>query len=123
VCDPVYEDGKVVGYSTSTRQRPEADRMIGHLIKRVAIETFQKENRKWVFLGLSPADQIHDHDKQFEHDWLVRRSLRFIYTNGLFNRFVYPLQGHALHKAQFGGVFEQTYVAFNQRPCFVRLLK
>jgi lysylphosphatidylglycerol synthetase-like protein (DUF2156 family) len=120
--DPVYEDGAVVGYSTSnTRHRPDVDAMIGHAIKRTAIEVFQQEGRKWMFLGLSPAEQINDED--FEHDWLVRRSLRFAYTNGLFNRFIYPFRGHALHKSQFAGVHVRTYMAFNKRPGFLRLLK
>jgi phosphatidylglycerol lysyltransferase len=120
--DPIYERGEVVGYSTSnTRYRPEIDAMIGHAIKRAAIEVFQKEGRKWLFLGLSPAEQINDED--FEPDWLVRRSLRFAYTNPLFNRFVYPLRGHATHKNQFRGEFVRTYLAFNRRPGILRLLR
>jgi lysylphosphatidylglycerol synthetase-like protein (DUF2156 family) len=119
--DPVYEGGKVVGHSMATRHRPDVDGMIGHAIKRVAIETFKQEGLRWVFLGLSPGDEVNDHD--FEHDWLVRRSLRFAYTSSLYNRFVYPLRGHALHKLQFAGAREQTYMAFNTRPAFWRLLK
>jgi len=120
--DPVYAAGDVVGYSTSnTRHRPDVDVMIGHSIKRFAIETFQKEGKKSLFLGLAPADRINDDD--FVHDWLVRRSLRFAFTNTLFNRFIYPLHGHAAHKRQFDGVPEQTYMAFNTRPGILRLLK
>ena len=120
--DPVYEDGAVAGYSTSnTRHRRDVDAMIGHAIKRFAIETFQQEGRKWMFLGLSPAEQINDRD--FSYDWLVRRSLRFAYTNGLCNRFIYPLRGHALHKSQFAGAHVPTYMACNKRPAFLRLLK
>ena len=120
--DPIYEAGEVVGYSTcNTRHRHDVDGMIGHAIKRVAIETFKNEGRKWMYLGLSPAEQIDDEDFQF--DWLVRRSLRFAYTSDLFNRFVYPLRGHAVHKAQFAGAFERTYMAFNRRPGLLRLFK
>jgi lysylphosphatidylglycerol synthetase-like protein (DUF2156 family) len=120
--DPIYEAGEVVGYSTcNTRHRHDVDGMIGHAIKRVAIEAFKREGRRWMYLGLSPAEQIDDEDFQF--DWLVRRSLRFAYTSGLFNRFIYALRGHAVHKAQFAGTFERTYMAFNKRPGIVRLLK
>jgi phosphatidylglycerol lysyltransferase len=119
--DPVYENGEVVGYSISTRQRTDVDFMVGHALKRCAIETFQREGRKWVYLGLSPVDGIED--KDFEHNWLIRRALRFAYTNSLFNRFIYPLQGHAAHKRQFDGMVEQTYFAFNALPSLPRLFK
>jgi lysylphosphatidylglycerol synthetase-like protein (DUF2156 family) len=120
--DPIYQSGEVVGYSTSTtRHRRDVDSLIGQAIKRFAIETFQQEGRKWLFLGLAPVARINDED--FAHDWLVRRSLRFGYSNGLFNRFIYPLRGHAAHKRQFDGVNEQTYMAFNKRPGLLRLVK
>ena len=53
--DPVYEGGKVVGYTSQhNRHLPEADDMVHFAIKRVAIETFQKEGLKVLHLGLSP---------------------------------------------------------------------
>ena len=67
------------------------------------------------------TEQINDED--FSHDWLVRRSLRFAYTNSLFNRFIYPFRGHALHKSQFAGTHVRTYMAFNKRPGFLWLIK
>jgi lysylphosphatidylglycerol synthetase-like protein (DUF2156 family) len=121
VCDPIYEAGDVIGYSMSSRQLPNVEGMLGHALKRHAIETFQREGRRWVTLGLSPADGIED--KDFERDWLMRRTLRLAYTNGLFNRFIYPLQGHAMHKRQFDGTTYQTYAALNRRPSWLRLLK
>jgi lysylphosphatidylglycerol synthetase-like protein (DUF2156 family) len=120
-CDPMYAGGEVVGYSISTRNRPDVDFMVGHALKRCAIETFQKEGKKWLSLGLSPAEGIEDQD--FVRDWLTRRALRFAYNSPLFNRFVFPMQGHAVHKRQFGGITEQTYLAFNTAPSLPRLLK
>ena len=119
--DPVYANGAVTGYSISTRQRPDVDSMVGHALKRCAIEVFQNEGRRWAYLGLSPVAGIED--KDFEHNWLVRRALRFAYTNWAFNRFIYPLQNHAAHKRQFGGIVEQTYFAFNTLPSLPRLVK
>jgi len=121
VCDPIYEAGDIIGYSTASRQLPDANAMIGHALKRHAIEVFQSEGRRWLTLGLSPADGIEDRD--FNRDWACRRLLRFAYTNGLFNRFVYPLQGHAAHKRQFGGTTYQTYAAISARPALLRLIK
>lgn len=119
--DPIYDNGNVTGYAVSTRQLPSVDFMVGHALKRHVIETFQREGRRWVYLGLSPVEGIEDRD--FERNWLVRRLLRFAYTNGIFNRFFYSLQGMAAHKRQFGGEVTQTYFAFNTLPALPRLLK
>jgi hypothetical protein len=95
--------------------------MVGHALKRCAIEVLQLEGLRWVSLGLSPVAGIED--KEFTHNRLIRRGLRFAYTNWAFNRFIYPLQNHDLHKRQFDGIVEQTYFAFNTPPGLVRLFK
>ena len=41
----------------------------------------------------------------------------------MFNRYIYPLQGHASHKREFKGAAEQTYFAFNKGLPLVRGLK
>jgi lysylphosphatidylglycerol synthetase-like protein (DUF2156 family) len=120
VCDPIYRDGAVIGYSTASRQVTEG-LMIGHALKRHAAEVFQSEGKQWLSLGLSPVDGIDDRD--FEYDWAIRRGLAYCFRSTLFNRFVYSLQGHAQHKRQFGGTTEQTYIAFNKGPGFVRMIK
>ena len=122
ICDPIYDAGAVVGYSASTRQRLDADGMIGHALKRHVIETLQREGKKWLTFGLSPVDgvdKIHD----FDRDWAVRRGLKYAFGNPLFNRFIYSLQGHAAHKRQFGGDTEQRFLAFNKGIGLVRLVK
>lgn len=120
--DPVYENGEVVGYSTSFKRRlPEADMKAGQAITRVAIEQFQREGRKWVFLGLSPMADIADRD--FRHNRLVSFWFRFVYGNRLFNRYCYNLQGHAEHKREFRGVIEQTYYASDRKLALPRLVK
>src|SRR5579863_8051686 len=115
VFDPVYERGEVVGYgSQHNRQIPQADALVQHAIKRRAIEAFQAEGRKWLFLGLSPFADIEDHNPEFRRNWLVRRSFRFAYENALFNRFIFPVKPLSAHKRQFRGSTEQTYYAFNR---------
>ena len=121
--DPVYENGEIVGYSiATTRSLPNADSVL-HAVKRCAIETFQKEGKRWVFQGLSPFEGIEDKDFAAHKNWLVRRAFRLAYTNPLFNRYVYSLQGLAQNKRQLGGVTEQTYYAFNKLPSLPRVLK
>lgn len=119
--DPVYANGVVTGYSLSTRQHPRVDFMVGLATKRCAIETFQKEGRKWVYFGLSPLAGIEDRD--FQHNWLTRRAFAFVYRNWAFNRFVFPLRNNSAHKRQFGGMVEQTYFAFNRLPALPRIIK
>jgi lysylphosphatidylglycerol synthetase-like protein (DUF2156 family) len=120
--DPVYEDGRAVGYLYGIKRRaPQADRLAGYAIMHRAITTFQAEGRRWLHLGLSPFAGIED--KDFEHHGQIHAVARFLFTNRLFNRYVYNFQGLAQHKGEFGGVTEQTYYAGNTRPGLPRLLK
>ena len=120
--DPVYENGDVVGYSTSFKRRlPEADLKAGQAITRIAIEQFQREGRKWLFLGLSPLADIED--REFRCNRLVSAWFRFGYRNALFNRFIYNLQGHAEHKREFRGVAFQTYYASDRVLALPRLFR
>jgi len=120
--DPVYEAGRVVGYLTAFRRHlPDADPLINYAITSHAIETFRAEGRKWLFLGLSPLADIED--KEFRHNRITRRGFRFIYKNSLFNRYIFPFQGIAAHKREYGARTEQTYFAFNTLPALPRLIK
>jgi lysylphosphatidylglycerol synthetase-like protein (DUF2156 family) len=120
--DPVYEAGRVVGYLTAFRRHlPDTDPLINYAITSRAIETFRAEGRKWLFLGLSPLADIED--KEFNHNRIVRRGFRFVYKSSLFNRYVFPLQGIAAHKREYGAKSQQTYFAFNRLPALPRLIK
>ena len=122
VFDPVYERGEVVGYTAQAgRHLPDADTLVQQAIKRHAIETFQAEGRKRLFLGLSPLADIWD--RGYPHNWLVHRAFVFAYKNAVFNRFVYPVKFISEHKAQFGGVASAAYLAFNKLPSWTRVLK
>ena len=46
-----------------------------------------------------------------------------IYKSWLFNRLLFPLQGIAAHKQQYGAAMEQTYFALNTLPALPRLIK
>jgi lysylphosphatidylglycerol synthetase-like protein (DUF2156 family) len=112
----------VVGYLCSTRRRlPEADSLVGYAQMRHAMESFQQEGKRYLFLGLSPLANIED--KEFTYNWLVRCSFRFVYANALFNQFLYPLQKLTKHKGAFAGTAAQSYYAFNRHPSLPRLIK
>jgi phosphatidylglycerol lysyltransferase len=120
--DPIYQDGQVVAYSTSFKRRhPDSDPCINSAVLQVAIDAFREEGRKSLFLGLSPMADIED--KDFRHSILLSWNFRYAFGSSLFNRFIYPLQGHASHKREFKGAVEQTYFAFNKGLPLVRGLK
>jgi lysylphosphatidylglycerol synthetase-like protein (DUF2156 family) len=120
--DPVYEGGEVVGYLCSTRRRlPETDPLVGYAQMRYAMESFQQEGKRYLFLGLSPLANIED--KEFIYNWLVRCIFRFAYANALVNRFLYPVQQLTKHKRAFGGTVAKSYYAFNRNPSLPRLIK
>lgn len=120
--DPLYRDGRVVGYLSATRRwLPDADPLSAWFLVRAAIERFQAEGVEQLHFGLMPFHRIED--KEFTKDWLTRRAFRFIYTNGLANRFIYPTQSLAKHKESYGGTRRQTYCAMNTTPSLPRLLK
>jgi lysylphosphatidylglycerol synthetase-like protein (DUF2156 family) len=120
--DPIYQDGQVVGYSTSFKRRlPESHTSINSAILQAAIDAFREEGKKSLFLGLSPMADIED--KDFRHSALLSWYFRQAFACPLYNRFFFPLQGHASHKREFRGTAEQTYFAFNTGFALVRMLK
>jgi lysylphosphatidylglycerol synthetase-like protein (DUF2156 family) len=122
--EPVYEDGQVVSYLTAFKRRlPEADPLICSAIIQFAIDVFQKEGRKSLYFGLSPLAGIED--KEFRHSALMSLNFRYAFRCPLFNRFIYPLQGHAAHKRDYGGTAEQTYFALSgwALPRMLKLLR
>lgn len=112
--EPVYEGGKVVGYTSQhNRHLPEADCMVHFAIKRVAIETFQKEGLKVLHLGLAPfADVLEDEELKASRHWLTALFFNFAYKNSLVNRFVYSNKGIEAHRRVYRGVQRQNYYAF-----------
>ena len=120
--DPVYKNGAVTGYLSATRRwLPGADPLAAYALIRAAIERFQAEGVRTLHLGLSPFHLIED--AEFNKRWVVRRAFRFLYTNGMTNRFLYSFRTLARHKENYGGSVRQSYFAFNTLPALPRLLK
>jgi lysylphosphatidylglycerol synthetase-like protein (DUF2156 family) len=122
--EPVYEAGKVIGYvSQHNRHLPEADTQINFAMKRVAIEVFQKEGLKVLYLGLSPFAQVELDEFGLHTHRMTREYFKWAYGSWLFNRFLYACKGLEMHKRLYRGVQEQTYYAFNRCPSLLRVLK
>ncbi len=104
--DPVYEGGKLVGYTSQhNRHLPEADAMVHFAIKRVAIEIFQKEGLKVLHLGLSPfADVLKEQEFKANRNWTTSYYFDRAYKSWVFNRFIYANQGLETHKRVYRGV-------------------
>ena len=120
--DPVYEGGEIAGYLSSTRRwSPETDKLAGYYLMRTAIERFQAEGVRTLYLGLSPFHGIEA--PEFNEHWLVREAFQFAYANFFVNRLIYPVRTLAQHKEIYGGASRQTYYAFNTLPSLPRLLK
>jgi lysylphosphatidylglycerol synthetase-like protein (DUF2156 family) len=123
--DPVYEAGKIIGYTSQhNRHLPEADVMVSFAIKRIAIETFQKEGLRVLHLGLSPfADVLEDQEFKANKHWTTSHYFNRAYKSWLFNRFIYANQGLEAHKRVYRGTQAQNYYAFNRLPSLPRVLK
>lgn len=120
--DPVYDAGHLTGYLSATRRwLSTADPLSAYALVGAAIQQFKAEGLADLHLGLSPFHKIRD--GPFTKNWLIKRSFRFLYTNGLANRFIYPAQSLARHKESYGGTNERSYYAFNTLPALPRLLK
>jgi lysylphosphatidylglycerol synthetase-like protein (DUF2156 family) len=123
--DPVYEGGKVVGYTSQhNRHLPEADAMVHFAIKRIAIETFQKEGLKVLHLGLSPfCDVMNDQEFKANRNWTTSFYFNRAHKDWTFNRFFYPNRGLEAHKRVYRGEQAQQYYAFNRLPSLPRVVK
>jgi phosphatidylglycerol lysyltransferase len=108
--DPIYSEQRVVGYVTCFKRRvPDATPYAEPAIMKRAIETFQREGREHVLLGLSPLANIED--PEFRCNRLLHWSLKYYFRAGWLNRRFYNLEGHSQYKARFRGNEEKVYYA------------
>jgi lysylphosphatidylglycerol synthetase-like protein (DUF2156 family) len=92
-------------------------------MKRVAIEVFQKEGLKVLYLGLSPFAHVALEEFGLHAHRMTREYFKWAYGSWLFNRFFYACKGLERHKRLYRGVQEQTYYAFNRCPSLLRVFK
>lgn len=118
--DPLFRDGKVVGYTTSFKRKqldatPHAE--IG--LTKFAVDRFREEGIPLVTLGLSPLLDIEP--SGFAESGFWRGAFQRAYSSPWVNRSRFNLQGQAAFKRRFHGVEEPTYIAF-RKGSFVEML-
>jgi lysylphosphatidylglycerol synthetase-like protein (DUF2156 family) len=112
--DPLYRDGKIVGYVTSIKRRhPDAPPYAEQAIMKKVIEDLQSDNLATLRLGLSPFAWIED--REFSHSQLLGRLLRWAHRSSYVNRNAYNLRGHSEYKRRFRCREEKFYFASTKR--------
>lgn len=107
--DPIYEDGRVVGYSTSFKRRlTEAMTGMEEAINIWAIKKFAAEGYTWLHLGLIPLYRVEE-PPAFKHSWVIRSDMISAkkYGDGVY----FNLGGQADFKHRFRGEEVPMYVA------------
>jgi lysylphosphatidylglycerol synthetase-like protein (DUF2156 family) len=111
--DPLFRDGKVIGYTTSFKRKhidasPHAE--IG--LTKFAVDRFRGERISVVTLGLSPMLDLGDNEFAESSFW--RNAFERAYESPWVNRSKFNLKGQAAFKRRFHGVEEPTYIAFRK---------
>lgn len=119
--DPIFSDGKVVGFATSFKRRLDDAPPVAEVgITRHAIDVLRDEGVQSLYLGLSPLAEIEN--LAFRHNWFLHNSFRYLFRATWFNRWIYNLKGHAEFKQRFRGVSEKVYFASPKIVNDIRLI-
>ena len=103
--DPMYEHGKVIGYSANISRCDE--RRFGRLataINMVAIEHFRAEGKRILNLCLAPFVKLEG--GRFNDDWAT---LKFFQLSERFGNNIYNFQGLSFYKAKYRGQEKLLY--------------
>lgn len=108
--DPVYSEGKVVGYVTCIKRRhPDSPLYAEHAIMKRAIECFRDEGHSILKLGLSPLANIENRTHRCNR--MLHYTSRYYHSAGWINRYLYSFIGHTKYKKRFRGREEKLYYA------------
>lgn len=108
--DPLYRDGRVIGYLASQKRRdPEGSSYLDLGIMRHAIDQFKAEGLEIVYLGLSPMAGLER--GPFRHDPMLHRLFKYAYGSAWINRRIFNLQGIAAYKKRFRGCEIPAFIA------------
>jgi lysylphosphatidylglycerol synthetase-like protein (DUF2156 family) len=121
VFDPVFRDGRTVGYLASSKRR-DAERAayLDLGIMRHAIDVFREEGREAVWLGLSPAAGLHR--GPFRDSAMLHKVMAAGYASPRVNRRIFNFAGIAAYKKRFRGRETPAYVASPPGSQFMRLI-
>jgi len=123
IFDPMYEDGKVVGYiANHLRTNLERTYSVVDFIILEALEKFKLEGKKDLSLGLSPLAKVDD-TQEFKHSKLLKAHFIYAFERG---NFLYNFKNLARHKLKYrpeleGAREEKVYCAMRTRFFLIRL--
>jgi len=112
--DPIYRDGKVIGYATSFKRRhPDTPQYGEQAIMKHIIEKLKTESVQQIKLGLSPLASMEatEFPASMTTGWLFGRT----FESRIVNQYFYHLKGHADYKRRFHGDEEPCYLAMPTR--------
>ncbi len=107
--DPMYRDGRVVGYSANISRCDE--QRFGKLATAVhmeAVEKFRAEGKEVLNLCLAPF--VHLDEGRFNDDWGTKV---FFKLSERFGNDIYNFKGLSFHKAKYRGSQKWLYFASN----------
>lgn len=101
--DPIWQDGRIVGYSTSIKRRdPAAPGYAEQGIMKHCIDVLKDEGIETVRLGLSPLATV-DVPRFAKRNPLLNWSWNYGFRARWVNRWFYNVRGHAEFKKRFRG--------------------
>lgn len=110
VFDPIYSGGKIIAYyHNMDRIADSAPHGTSVSIILAAIETFKKEDVKYVALGMSPL-KLHERQLWELSGFHAFTRKSFWYAFEKLN-FIYPFKGNASHKKKFNGEVKPVYLS------------
>ena len=107
--DPMYCDGKVIGYAASISRCDE--QQFGRLataINMLAIEQFKVEGKEILNLCLAPFVKLES--GKYQDDWATAK---FFQITERFGNDIYNFKGLSFHKAKYRGAEKSLYFAAN----------
>jgi phosphatidylglycerol lysyltransferase len=115
--DPLYRDGKIIGYATAFKRRhPAAPQYAEQAIMKHIIETLQLESVEQLSLGLSPLASLGDRSSSpFRSSWTTHWLFEKTFASRKANRWYYNVAGHADYKRRFYGTEHPCYLAMPTR--------
>jgi lysylphosphatidylglycerol synthetase-like protein (DUF2156 family) len=111
--DPLFSDGKVIGYTTAfKRKHVDASAHAELGLTKYAVDRFREQGISVVTLGLSPL--VDTEPSGFAESSFWRDAFQRAYGSPWVNRSKFNLQGQAAFKRRFHGIEQPTYVAFRK---------
>lgn len=109
--DPIYKDGKVIGYSATTPRTNESKyQHLTTAIHMAAMDIFREEGKEVLNLCLSPFTDmdrgIYNDDKFFK---------KILELTAKFGENIYNFKGLAFHKSKYRGNLKPIYLATKSR--------